>query len=127
MIDEAFCLSTNPYLIKSCQSDPNDSDLLLINRDATSVRQLSEWGMRMIQSKFPRVCYDKIPCEEDGQRKITLHLMVLLYNFTTSKMGMNQILNTFLPRYSKDSNYWLNENHVDPTANELANGLLQFV
>ena len=75
----------------------------------------------------PRVCYDKIPYEEDGQRKITLHLMVLLYNFTTSKMGMNQILNTFLPRYSKDSNYWLNENHVDPTANELANGLLQFV
>ena len=50
----------NPYLIKSSQKDPLDSEGLLVNRDATSVQQLSEWGMKMVQSKFPCVCYDDI-------------------------------------------------------------------
>ena len=59
-----------------------------------AVRQLSEWGMRMIQGQFPRV-KDKLRFEEWGERKVILRLMVHLYNFQTDQVGMNQILNTF--------------------------------
>ena len=55
VVDSAFKIGTKEYLIKSSQEDPLDERLLLINRQATSIRQLSEWGMRMIQGSFPRL------------------------------------------------------------------------
>ena len=75
--------------------------------------------MRMIQAKFPRVAYDKIPYEENGERKMVLQLMVLLCNFTTHKMGMNTILNSYLPAHSKDKNFGLQENNIDETADNI--------
>ena len=53
--------------------------------------------MRMIQGQFPRL-KDPLQLEEFGERKVVLKLMVLLYNYQTSKVGMNQILNTFMSR-----------------------------
>jgi hypothetical protein len=106
VIDSAFALGQRGYFIKSAQLDPLNAQELLKNRDATSVRQLSEWGMRQIQAKFPRL-KDDMPYEEQGERKITLNLMVLLYNFQTARVGMNQILNTYMLEHSPDANYLL--------------------
>jgi hypothetical protein len=106
VIDAAFALGQRGYFIKSAQLDPLDAEELLTNRDATSVRQLSEWGMRQIQAKFPRL-KDDMPYEEQGERKVTLNLMVLLYNFQTARVGMNQILNTYMLEQSPDANFLL--------------------
>ena len=33
--------------------------------------------------------------------------IVLLYNYKANKVGLNQILNIYLPALSKDANYYL--------------------
>ena len=84
------------FLLKSIQQDFMGTPLeLRIGRAATSVRQLSEWGMRQIQGKFPRML-DKMRYEERGERRIILNLTVLLYNYSCSKIGQNQILSTYM-------------------------------
>ena len=95
VVDSAFMLTNQNYLIKSSQTDPDTPHGVCLNAEATSLRQLSEWGMRMIQGQFPRL-KDPIPYEEMGERRRILHLMVLLYNFNTSTVGINQILNVFM-------------------------------
>ena len=55
VVDSAFNLANKNYLVKSSQRDPDDAHGIVLNREATSVRQLSEWGMRMIQGSFPRL------------------------------------------------------------------------
>jgi hypothetical protein len=106
VVDSAFGLQARNFLIKSAQQQdparrgatPAEAERELdLNKQATSLRQLSEWGMRMIQGGFPRM---KDPCilEETGERKIVLHLMVLLYNFQAAQVGINQILNTFMSK-----------------------------
>jgi hypothetical protein len=35
--------------------------------------------------------------------------IVLLYNFKADKVGLNQILNTYMPALSKDANYYLQQ------------------
>jgi hypothetical protein len=85
----------------------------LAHRDATSVRQQSEWGMRMIQAQFPRVT-EPIQYEVKGERRVILHLMVLLYNFQTYEIGINQILNSFM--HDENNNYGRNT-MPDPVAN----------
>ena len=39
---------------------------------------------------------DNMLLEDNGERKIILNLMVLLYNYQTSKVQINTILNTFI-------------------------------
>ena len=75
----------------------HEAQAVRVNNEATSVRQLSEHGMQMIQGQFPRL-KDNLQYEVFGERKIILYLMVLLYNFQTEKVGINQILNTFMSR-----------------------------
>ena len=85
VIDSAFKIikgsDGNEMFIKSSQEDPDGQELITINRDATSVRQLAEWGMRMIQGQFPRIT-DVLPIEVE-KRQAVLHVAVLIYNFTT--------------------------------------------
>ena len=95
VVDSAFRVEKGPYLIKLSQTDPMDPDELLVNRDATSIRQLSGWGMRIIQSSFPRL-KEPLRFEEDGDRFIILRLMVNLYNYQTEMMGQNQIFNSYM-------------------------------
>ena len=95
VVDSAFKLKQLKCLIKSSQSDPRDEELLLINRDATSIRQLSEWGMRMIQGGFPRI-KDCMKYEEKSDRKIIFMLLIHIYNFKTTNIGMNTILNSYM-------------------------------
>jgi hypothetical protein len=55
VVDSAFCLANNNFLIKSGQNVPlGNPQVVLRARDATSIRQASEWGMRQFQASFPR-------------------------------------------------------------------------
>ena len=52
--------------------------------------------MRGLQASFPRL-KDRLKYEEMGERKIVLSLIVLLYNYRASCVGLNQIRTTFYP------------------------------
>ena len=96
MVDSAFNLADKPFLVKSSQAIQEGAANLVVNRDATSVRQMAEWGMRAIQASFSRL-KDPLAYEEGGERKLILTLMVLLYNFQTMRVGINHIQQTFMP------------------------------
>ena len=98
VVDSAF-MSKQDYLIESSQKDPMTKGAhgVHLNRAATSVRQLSEWGMRMIQGQFPRL-KDPLQFEEFGERRIIVNLMVVLYNYQTSTVGINEILLSFMSK-----------------------------
>jgi hypothetical protein len=117
VVDSAFGLQNKNFLIKSSQQDParpgaTEAEArreVELNSQATSLRQLSEHGMRMIQGQFPRM-KDNFKFEEFGERKVVLHLMVLLYNFQASKVGINQILNTFMSKTEGFYSYSITQN-----------------
>jgi hypothetical protein len=94
VVDSAFGQKSRPSLIKSNadnidrQGDARQNNQL--NKEATSIRQLSEWGMRGLQGAFPRL-KERIPYEERGERKLFMQLVVYLYNYRTEKVGFNQI------------------------------------
>ena len=91
-----------------------NANTIVNNNAATSVRQLSEWGMRMIQASHRRL-RDLLPIFCPTERRVILHLMVHLFNFQASQVGMNQILNSFIDHdcyynygtISDDANYLL--------------------
>ncbi len=58
---------------------------------ATSMYQDEEWDMHASQSRFPRM-KDTIIYEENNERKIMLKAMILLFNFRTNVVGINQSL-----------------------------------
>ena len=114
VVDSAFKLENRRWLLKSSQHDPiGTPEQVSINRAATSVRQLSEWGMRMIQAQFPRL-KDPMHYEESGERRVILSLMTRLYNYNVSKVGVNQILNVFMQEEQGNYTYFgggmINEN-----------------
>jgi hypothetical protein len=114
VVDSAFKLENRRFLLKSSQQDPIGAPRdVSVNRAATSVRQLSEWGMRMIQAQFPRL-KDPLHYEENGERRVILSLMTRLYNYNVSKVGVNQILNVFMREeqghYSYFGGRMINEN-----------------
>ena len=94
VVDSAFSRSRHEFIIKSSQVDPVDMEQAAINREATSLLQTAEWGMRALQSSFPRL-KDRIRYEESGERRVILKLMVLLFNLRSRRVGINQILNTY--------------------------------
>lgn len=77
-----------------------------IHRQATSVRQLSEWGMRGLQGSFPRL-KDRLMYEERGERRIILEMIVLLYNYRASTVGINQIQSSFMPHLKRNGNSFM--------------------
>lgn len=106
-VDSAFQSATNDFMVKSSENITAAEDCmdLLRAQQATSLRQAAEWGMRAIQSSFPRL-KDRIFYEESGvERRIFLSLMPLLYNFRLHHVGLNQLRNTYMPHLSADSRY----------------------
>ena len=104
-VDSAFNLKDVEYLIKISQKDPiGDSHGVLLNWAATSVWQLSEHGMQMIQGQFPRL---KTPMiyEDFGERNVILNRTMLLYNYQTSTVRINHILNCFVSRTEGSHSY----------------------
>jgi DDE superfamily endonuclease len=103
-VDSAFLSGEQvPYLIKSSEdlSKAKSALEMVQMREATSLRQAAEWGMRAIQGAFPRM-KDRFHYEENGERKVFLTLVCLLYNYRLEKVGLNQLRNTYVPGWSRD-------------------------
>ena len=98
IVDSAFAKGDYPFLIKSSQDMPITSDPrdVIRARQATSARQAAEWGMRAVQGSFPRV-KDRMIYEQRGERKVILQMIMLLFNYRTRLVGLNQILTTYMP------------------------------
>ena len=62
--------------------------------------------MRGLQGSFPRL-KDRIIYEENEERAIILKFITLLYNYKVQTVGINQILNYYMPSLSKDARYLL--------------------
>ena len=101
VVDAAFMVTKKGYLIKTktLQKLADGREAFQLNEGAKAVRQLSEHGMRMIGGLFPRL-KDNVKLEEFGDRRIILHLMVMLYNWQTRKVGINHILNSYMSKTS---------------------------
>ncbi len=67
------------------------------------MRQTSEWGMRALQSSCPRL-KASIICEETGERRAIMKMMVLLFNLRSRQMGINQGFNTYMPAVERNAN-----------------------
>ena len=114
VINSAFSSTNIPYLIRLSQdyltADDNlqgaDDQLLdlRIKREATSMRQSAEWGMRGIQSSFPRL-KDTLPFEEYGERRIILTSLLLLFNLRARLVGINQITSVYYPALEINANF----------------------
>jgi hypothetical protein len=98
-VDSAFASANAPYLIKSSENSTTCEDpiTLLRQEQATSLRQAAEWGMRAIQSSFPRL-KETIRIEDNGERSVILNLVPLLYNYRLAKVGLNQLRRTSIFR-----------------------------
>jgi hypothetical protein len=113
VIDSAFSSSTVDFLIKSSQdylaADPGFEerddvlDSIAVKQAATSMRQSAEWGMRAVQASFPHL-KDTLPCEENGERRMILTCLFVLYNCRARLIGINQIASVYLPYLENDAN-----------------------
>ena len=57
-----------------------------------------DWNEDDTRGQFPRL-KDPLQLEDFGERKVVvITLMILLHNYQTSKVAMNQILNTFMSK-----------------------------
>ena len=74
-----------------------------IARDATSMRQSAEWGMRAFQSSMPHI-KDRMKFEERGERKVTLTVMILMYNLRAQMVGLNQLNSFYMGALYRDAN-----------------------
>jgi hypothetical protein len=101
-MDSAFSLTNNPAIIRSSDefTRAKTPKELLMNQDATALRQYAEWGMRAIQSSFPKMTA-KMKYEERGTRKVILMVMVMLYNYRCNNVGLNQIKSVYVPEWDK--------------------------
>ena len=110
VVDSAFGTANRKSMIKSHQSNfdthGNIRQHSQVHKDATSVRQMSEWGMKGFQGSFPRI-HDRIIYEEAGERRVILTLITLLYNYRASVLGYNQIQSVFMPHLNTDTNLYL--------------------
>ena len=97
-VDSAFCARRRPWLIKSGQTVPHNATPLqtIIFHEATSVRQISEWGVGTFQIGFPRM-QDRFHYEQRGERRFMLEVVVRLNNLRANLVGINQIRTTFMP------------------------------
>jgi hypothetical protein len=103
-VDSAFCRGDFPFLVKSAQMLPVDNlNQAEINQAATSMRQSAEWGMRTMQASFPRL-KDRMKYEEFGERGVIMKTMVLLFNVRARRVGINQILNTYMSQLNQNAN-----------------------
>jgi hypothetical protein len=107
VVDSAFASDARDSVYKSYQNnidnDGNVRQAFDIQRQATAVRQLSEWGMRALQASFPRL-KDRMIYEENGERRLIMNMIVLRCNFRASVVGLNQIQSTFMPWLERNAN-----------------------
>ncbi len=71
--------------------------------NATLMQQSAEWGMQAFQSSLPRI-KDRMKFETHGERKVTLTMMILLYNLWARTVGTNQLLSFYADPLHRDAN-----------------------
>jgi hypothetical protein len=59
--------------------------------------------MRVFQSSMPRI-KDRMKFEERGERKVTLTVMILLYNLRARMVGINQLQSFYVRAFYRDAN-----------------------
>jgi hypothetical protein len=102
VVDSAFSKKRCPFMIKSGKRKPGETPMQsTIRRQATSLRQSAEWGMRAIQGSFPRLKDRLLFSEKKENRQVLLHLITMLLNFGTRRIGLNQLKSTFYPRFDQ--------------------------
>jgi len=109
-VDSAFGQVEREFLIKSSQDDLVSSatthremiEDIQMKREATSMRQAAEWGMRGLQASFPRL-KDRFVYEERGERRITMKMITLIYNMRARMVGINQIRNVYMKYLERDA------------------------
>jgi hypothetical protein len=69
----------------------------------TSMRQSVEWGMRAFQSSMPRL-KDRMKFETRGERRVTLTMMILLYNLLAWAVGINRLTSFYTAPLNHDAN-----------------------
>jgi hypothetical protein len=107
VVDSAFASERRDSMYKSYQNNidqyGNVRQNSQIQRQATAVRQMSEWGMRALQASFPRL-KDRMLYEEKGERRLIMNLIVFLYNYRASVVGLNQIQSVYMPWLLRSAN-----------------------
>jgi len=92
----AYDIFVGPILEKSKNLSPILREKVLDKVNAyISLRQAAEWGMRSLQISFPRI-KRRLPTDSSLREKIILSI-VLLHNFGTEFVGINQIASVFNP------------------------------
>ncbi len=71
--------------------------------DATSMWQSAEWGMRAFQLSMPRL-KDCMKFETRGEQRVTLTMMILLYNLQARAVGINQLKSVYTAPLDRDAN-----------------------
>ncbi len=62
-----------------------------------SLHKASEWGMKSLQSSFPP-CKKRLPGNPE-KKQLVITSIVLIHNFRTENVGLNQITTIFDPEY----------------------------
>jgi hypothetical protein len=109
-MDSAFMRTEYTYITdKDLEAQGYNEEMLAMMKQATSCRQMAEWGMRAFQGSFPRI-NGKWRHEDRKERKIKLALMVLLFNYRTRTVGLNQIQTVYMPNLLLDAETLANNN-----------------
>jgi hypothetical protein len=59
--------------------------------------------MRAFQSSMPHI-KDRMKFEERGERKVTLTVMILMYNLRAQMVGINQLNSFYMGALYRDAN-----------------------
>jgi hypothetical protein len=88
-----------PISRRSRQNLPRETRREVLRRHNTyvSLRQSSEWGMRSLQGTFTRM--KSRLTSNKTKRKLILTVIILLHNFRTDVVGLNQIATVFNEEY----------------------------
>ena len=93
------------FLIKLSQElihIENDAERI-IACDATLMQQSAEWGVCAFQSSTPCI-KDWMNFKECGKSKVTLMMMILLYNLQARVVGINQLQSFYTVPLDHDKN-----------------------
>ncbi len=63
---------------------------------------MAEWGMQSIQMLFPQI-KDWFIYEEQGEQRIVMKLLVLLYNMQAWTVGINQIKKNYMLHLNRNA------------------------
>lgn len=108
VVYSAFSKGNYQFLIKYAQDETKDESFEESVKlwQAMTVQQASQWGISGFNGIFPRM-KDCFLYEERRERTLMLWFTVLMFNIRTRPVGLNQILSTFMPNFSVESNLFI--------------------